>query len=122
MRLPMFPATPPGTPAAPPIAREELLNLLSTCSCRLPRPRGRAGTAGHPAGDRGDRRQRGQLSVGQADEDVINVVAMFFDLILDDRNLPIEIQALVSRLQLPILKVALKDRSFSPSESTRRGS
>ncbi len=37
---------------------------------------------------------------------------MFFDIILDDRNLPIEIQALVSRLQLPILKVALKDRSF----------
>ena len=30
----------------------------------------------------------------------------------DDRNLPIEIQALVSRLQLPILRVALKDRSF----------
>ncbi len=37
---------------------------------------------------------------------------MFFDIILDDRNLPIEIQALVSRLQLPILRVALKDRSF----------
>ena len=39
---------------------------------------------------------------------VINVVAMFFDIILDDRNIPLEIQALVSRLQIPILKVALK--------------
>ncbi|MBK6279557.1 MAG: DUF1631 family protein [Gammaproteobacteria bacterium] len=52
------------------------------------------------------------MNLGQADEDIINVVAMFFDVILDDRNLPLEIQALVSRLQLPVLKVALKHRSF----------
>lgn len=48
----------------------------------------------------------------QPDEDVINLVAMFFDFILDDRNLPVPIQALISRLQIPILKVALKDKSF----------
>ena len=51
------------------------------------------------------------------DEDVINVVAMFFDLILDDPNLPVEIQALVGRLQIPILKVALKDRTFLSSRN-----
>ena len=56
--------------------------------------------------------QRGNFQIQQVDEDVINVVAMFFDIILDDRNLPLEIQALVSRLQIPILKVALRDRSF----------
>lgn len=55
---------------------------------------------------------RGNLSLAQPDEDTINVIAMFFDLILEDRNLPLEIKALVSRLQLPILKVALKDKSF----------
>ena len=48
----------------------------------------------------------------ESDEDIINLVAMFFDFILDDRNLPVPFQALISRLQIPILKVALKDRSF----------
>lgn len=48
----------------------------------------------------------------QPDEDVINLVAMFFDFILDDRNLPVPIQALISRLQIPILKVALRDKLF----------
>lgn len=48
----------------------------------------------------------------QPDEDVINLVAMFFDFVLDDRNLPVPIQALISRLQIPILKIALKDKAF----------
>lgn len=48
----------------------------------------------------------------ESDEDIINLVAMFFDFILDDRNLPVPFQALISRLQIPILKVALKDKSF----------
>ncbi len=51
-------------------------------------------------------------SLQQPDEDVINLVSMFFDFVLDDRNLPVAIQALISRLQIPILKVALKDKSF----------
>ncbi|MCR8924129.1 DUF1631 domain-containing protein [Dasania sp. GY-MA-18] len=51
-------------------------------------------------------------SVQQADEDTINLVAMFFDFILDDQNLPAPFQALISRLQIPVLKVALKDRGF----------
>ncbi|WP_169335587.1 DUF1631 domain-containing protein [Dasania marina] len=51
-------------------------------------------------------------SVHQTDEDTINLVAMFFDFILDDQNLPAAFQALISRLQIPVLKVALKDRSF----------
>lgn len=48
----------------------------------------------------------------QNDENVINLVAMFFDQILADDNLPVAVQSLVCRLQIPILKVALKDRSF----------
>lgn len=51
-------------------------------------------------------------AVGQSDEEVINLVAMFFDFILDDQNLPARFQALISRLQIPVLKIALKDRSF----------
>lgn len=48
----------------------------------------------------------------ESDEDIINLVAMFFDFVLDDRNLPVPFQALISRLQIPILKVALKDKDF----------
>ncbi|MDY0006248.1 MAG: DUF1631 domain-containing protein [Spongiibacteraceae bacterium] len=48
----------------------------------------------------------------QSDEDIINLVAMFFDFVLDDRNLPVAVQALISRLQIPVLKAALKDKTF----------
>lgn len=48
----------------------------------------------------------------QNEENVINLVAMFFDQILADEALPIEIQSLICRLQIPVLKVALRDRSF----------
>jgi len=51
-------------------------------------------------------------SVKQSDEDIINLVAMFFDFVLDDKNLPLAFQALISRLQIPILKVALRDKNF----------
>jgi hypothetical protein len=51
-------------------------------------------------------------AVKQTDDDVINLVAMFFDFVLDDRNLPVAMQAIIGRLQIPILKTALKDSSF----------
>jgi len=51
-------------------------------------------------------------SVGQADSDVINLVAMLFDFILEDRQLHPVMKALIGRLQIPVLKVALKDRNF----------
>ena len=51
-------------------------------------------------------------SLDEPDENVINLVAMFFDFVLDDQNLPVTVQALIGRLQIPILKVALKDKTF----------
>jgi len=51
-------------------------------------------------------------SLEEPDENVINLVAMFFDFVLDDPNLPVTVQALIGRLQIPILKVALKDKTF----------
>ncbi|WP_085694966.1 MULTISPECIES: DUF1631 domain-containing protein [unclassified Pseudomonas] len=50
--------------------------------------------------------------VGGADEDVINLIAMLFECILDDRNLPDSLKALIARLQIPMLKVAVLDKSF----------
>ena len=54
----------------------------------------------------------GKEQFSQVDADVINLVSMLFDFILEDRQLPSIMKALLSRLQIPILKVALLDRSF----------
>jgi len=50
--------------------------------------------------------------VGEVDEDVINLVAMLFEFILDDRTLPDSLKALIGRLQIPMLKVAVLDKTF----------
>lgn len=51
-------------------------------------------------------------ALDQDDENVINLVAMFFDEILADENLPSAVQSLICRLQIPILRLVIKDRSF----------
>lgn len=53
----------------------------------------------------------------QADDDVINLVSMLFDFILDDQALPTAIKALIGRLQIPLLKVAITDKSFFANDS-----
>lgn len=53
-----------------------------------------------------------KASVGQVDSDVINLVSMLFDFILEERQLHPIMKALISRLQIPVLKVALSDNSF----------
>jgi hypothetical protein len=55
-------------------------------------------------------------TVRQADEDVINLVSMLFDFILDDDDLPMAMKALLGRLQIPLLKVAIIDKSFFNAE------
>lgn len=50
--------------------------------------------------------------VGEIDEDVINLVSMLFEFILDDRTLPDSLKALIARLQIPMLKVAVLDKTF----------
>ena len=52
------------------------------------------------------------LHVGQVDSDVINLVSMLFDFILEDRQLHPVMKALIGRLQIPVLKVALSDKNF----------
>ena len=48
----------------------------------------------------------------RADEDVVNFIGMLFDYILNDRNLAIPMKALISRLQIPIVKLAIIDKSL----------
>ncbi|MDN5848147.1 MAG: DUF1631 domain-containing protein [Nitrococcus sp.] len=45
-------------------------------------------------------------------DDTIDVVSMLFDIILDDSRLAPSIKAVIARLQIPVLKVAMLDRSF----------
>jgi len=52
------------------------------------------------------------MSIGQVDDDAINLVAMLFQFILDDRNLAAPMKALIARLQIPLIKVAMVDKSF----------
>jgi hypothetical protein len=47
-----------------------------------------------------------------ADEDTIDLVGMLFEYAVQDRNLPAPIAAMLGRLQIPYLKVALMDREF----------
>lgn len=56
--------------------------------------------------------QGGQKSLGTMENDVINLVKMLFEFILDDRNLAAPLKAILGRLQIPMLKVALMDKSF----------
>lgn len=55
---------------------------------------------------RGERPQQ----VAHIDEDAIDLVGMLFEFILEDRNLPARMQALLVRLQIPYLKATILDR------------
>ncbi|MEP1215006.1 MAG: DUF1631 domain-containing protein [Marinobacter sp.] len=54
----------------------------------------------------------GRLDADQVDSDVINLVSMLFDFILEDRQLHPVMKAVIGRLQIPVLKVALSDKNF----------
>ncbi|MCX7553616.1 DUF1631 domain-containing protein [Marinicella sp. S1101] len=59
--------------------------------------------------------------VNQQDEDTIDLVGMLFQFLVDDRNLPDRIQALLAKLQIPYLHLALKDRKlFANKENNAR--
>lgn len=55
--------------------------------------------------------------ISRLDDETIDVISMIFDYILDDRALPDFIKALIGRLQIPVLKVALIDREFFSRKS-----
>jgi hypothetical protein len=55
--------------------------------------------------------------VSSADEDTIDLVGMLFEFILQDRNLPPQIQALIGRLQIPFLKIAILDKHLFAQKS-----
>jgi len=51
-------------------------------------------------------------SSSQVDGMTIDLVAILFDYVFDDKSIPDTIKALIARLQIPVLKVAIIDRTF----------
>ena len=51
-------------------------------------------------------------ALGPMDSMTLDIVAMVFDYTLDDRRIPDAMKALIGRLQIPVLKVAMLDRAF----------
>ena len=50
--------------------------------------------------------------ISQSEKDAIEIVSMLFDFILDDPSLSDSIKVPISRLQIPLLKVAIIDKEF----------
>lgn len=53
----------------------------------------------------------------QVDIMTIDIVAMLFDYVFDDKSIPDTIKALIARLQIPVLKVAIIDKGFFSRKS-----
>ena len=68
--------------------------------------------------DQGDRRR----SLGEIDEDTLELVSLLFDSIIHAADLPDPIKVLVGRLQIPLVKVALLDKTLfdNPDHPARR--
>lgn len=65
-----------------------------------------------------DIRAAGLVSVdSHVDAFTIDIVAMLFDYIFDDRTIPDKLKALIGRLQIPVLKVAMLDKQFFSKKS-----
>lgn len=55
--------------------------------------------------------------LGQLDAITVDIVAMLFDMIFDDKEMSDPIKVLVGKLQIPVLKVAMLDRGFFSSKA-----
>ena len=58
------------------------------------------------------RDSEGAKQVSGLEAVTIDIVAMLFDFIFEDTHIPVAIKALISRLQIPVLKVVMLDPGF----------
>lgn len=101
------------------IASNELVKILSLAQHQNTFTQAPVGNAGTPINIREllqhlltNNEQQKPQTINQVDDDVINLVSMMFDFILDDRNLASPMKALIGRLQIPMVKVAIADKTF----------
>jgi len=125
-----------GGTAQPSLAPNELLSALQILQNNSVQAQARAAAEAIPSGvgaasltanamllkqalfEETDRMQvGGKARASSVDEDTIDLVGMVFEFIVQDRNLPSEMQALLARLQIPYLKVALLDRHLFTQKS-----
>lgn len=118
-----------GGPAGPALGVTDLLSAISLLQQQAPPlPDDRTAIANDRALSLDELKSalHGQMSklginakgrVSGADEDTIDLVGMLFEYILEDRNLPTPMQALLARLQIPYLKVALLDKHLFAQHS-----
>lgn len=104
-----------GAPSAPPVRSDELLGMLNRFVAEGSAP---VATLADLRGHISSQLNQQQLQTGEVrklqrvDDDVISLVSMLFDVVLDDDELPAALKALVARMQLPILRIAIADKSL----------
>lgn len=116
-RLPAF-VDDYSSPSAPPLRSDELIHHLGQqpgAEDSNGRPIVRSTLSRIMAATAGPR------SLAGSDEDIINLVAIFFDTLISDDTLDTELRVMLSRLQLPLLKLALRNPEFlgSPGHPAR---
>ena len=55
--------------------------------------------------------------ISESDGTILDIIAMLFDFIFDDKSIPDFMKALIGKLQIPVLKVALLDKSLLSSKT-----
>ena len=122
-RVPMIPPNPFPLAQEQVIPTPDLVNLLSRLQAAQPFHQDTAHQQiVDPAEVRDSIRQQLHNDeekvevIGKTDTDVIDLVSMMFDFILDDQQLPTSMKALLGRLQIPMLKVAITDSRFFSGE------
>ncbi len=110
----------PETANVPQISAEQLSGALSCVATQL-LPTQALPQGQHFSGAQLKQAVMGALPVGtgqsppmlnHVDETSIDIVSMLFDFIFDDPALPAPVKALIGRLQIPVLKAAILDKSF----------
>lgn len=51
-------------------------------------------------------------TISPLDSDTLDIVDLLFEFILEDKNIPLPMRGLLARLQIPMLKIAIADKSF----------
>ena len=101
---------PPPMPATAPVVQ---------ALTEMHRVAGGAGEAGDPFANAVREFKSGPhaANLGTVDALTIDIVAMLFDYVFEDRHIPDSVKAQLGRLQIPVLKVALLDKSFFSSKA-----
>lgn len=108
-------ASAPAPSDAVPISTQDLMRLLSHLQQHNNQQHVSSGVVRQQLDSilqRASQQSKRTRVVGEIDNDIINLVSMLFDFILDDRSIPSTLKAMIGRMQIPLLKLAVLDRSF----------